>query len=99
MGLFSLQEKPVAASLRNVGTDGLEFGDKLPHVTSHSAQVTEHWVMWDTLGCFKEPCLTRKAATPLVSGGVWRKALGRKKGGCLSHAPFLPTCEGLSAGV
>lgn len=87
MGLFSLQEKLVAATLRGVGTAGLEFGDKFPHVT----QVTEHWVMWDTLGCFKGPCLTRKAATRLVSGGVWRKALGRKKGGVfLMPLPFFP---------
>lgn len=42
LGLFSLQEKPVAASLRGVGTARLEFGDKLLHFTSQRAQVAEH---------------------------------------------------------
>lgn len=63
--MFSLQEKPVATSLRGVGTTGLEFGDKLLRFPSYPAQVNEHWVMWGALG-----------TTLLVSGGVQRKGLG-----------------------
>lgn len=44
-----------------------------------------------------------KAATPLVPGGVWRKALGKKEEGVflvgLPHPCFFPASKVPSAGI
>lgn len=87
MVLFPLQERPAAVPLRGAGTAGLEFGDRFLHSASHPAQVAEHCVM----GCIG---VLQGAipVTPLVLGGVWRKSLGRKKGGRLPHAPAPTLC-------
>ena len=43
VGLFSLQEEAIAASLRDEGQlVRLEFCDRLLHFTSHPTQVVEH---------------------------------------------------------